>query len=102
MEPTLYTICAVAGGVLVLLQVLLQALGMFGEVDMDADAGDVDGVDVDGSHGLALAKQRLRSYYRLHSTPTLAGILDLQRQPQFGHYHTGRGRRSDAQGYCDR
>ena len=58
MEETIYTICAVAGGVLVLLQVILQALGMFAETDFDGGGADVDvdahvdGVDADtDGHG---------------------------------------------------
>ena len=58
MEQTIYTICAVAGSVLVLLQVVLQALGMFAETDFDAHGADMDGgadasgVDVDSdAHG---------------------------------------------------
>ena len=50
MEQTIYTICAVAGGVLVVLQVVLQALGMFAETDFDAHAADVDmDGDIDAS-----------------------------------------------------
>jgi hypothetical protein len=44
MEHTIYLVCAIAGCTLVGLQVLLQVLGIFG--DLDADAGDAD-VDVD-------------------------------------------------------
>jgi hypothetical protein len=52
VEETIYTICAVAGGVLVLLQVVLQSLGMSAEADFDAGGGDVDmdaHTDVDGA-----------------------------------------------------
>jgi len=52
VEETIYTICAVAGGVLVLLQVILQALGMFAETDFDAGGADTDfdvDTDVDGA-----------------------------------------------------
>jgi len=42
VEETIYTICAVAGGILVLLQVVLQSLGMFAETDFDAGGADVD------------------------------------------------------------
>ena len=52
MEETIYTVCAVAGGILVLLQVVLQSLGMFAETDFDAGGADVDmdvHTDVDGA-----------------------------------------------------
>jgi len=48
VEETIYTVCAVAGGVLVLLQVILQALGMFAETDFDGGGADADvHIDVD-------------------------------------------------------
>jgi len=52
VEQTIYTICAVGGGVLVLLQVVLQAFGMFAETDLDAHGTDVDGdLDAGGIDG---------------------------------------------------
>ena len=52
-EYTVYLICAVAGCALVGIQVVLQLLGIFGDVDVDSTDLDVDvDVDVDGDHGL--------------------------------------------------
>jgi hypothetical protein len=48
----LYKYCAIIGCTLVGIQVVLQALGVFGDTDMDAHGADLDGghVDIDG-HG---------------------------------------------------
>ncbi|MDH3591364.1 MAG: hypothetical protein OER88_05770 [Planctomycetota bacterium] len=56
MEESVYTYCAWAGGVLIVLQVVLQVFGIFdgSDVDLDLDADvdvDVDGIDGADGHG---------------------------------------------------
>jgi membrane protein implicated in regulation of membrane protease activity len=46
MEHTIYLICAIVGCTIVVLQIVLQAFGLFGEAEVDAGDMDVD-VDVD-------------------------------------------------------
>lgn len=89
METNIYTICAVAGSVLVALQVVLQALGLFGETDMDVHDVDTDAhVHVDGEpHGHGNMFFGILSFKALCAFAAifgLVGLIMLERSELFG------------------
>ncbi|MHC4939269.1 MAG: NfeD family protein [Planctomycetota bacterium] len=91
MEANIYTICAVAGGSLVVLQVLLQAFGLFAETDMDVHDVDTDAhVDAhtDGEpHGHGNVFFGVLSFKALCAFAAifgLVGLIMLERSDVFG------------------
>jgi hypothetical protein len=87
VETNIYTICAVAGSVLVALQVVLQALGLFGETDMDVHEVDTD-AHVDGEpHGHGNMFFGVLSFKALCAFAAifgLVGLIMLERSDVFG------------------
>jgi hypothetical protein len=91
VETTIYTVCAVGGGVLVVAQVVLQALGLFGETDLDAHDVDVDGdfdAHADGEpHGHGNLFFGILSFKALCAFAAifgLVGLIMLERSGSFG------------------
>jgi len=91
VESTIYTVCAVGGGVLVVAQVVLQAMGLFGETDLDTH--DVDG-DLDGDahadgepHGHGNLFFGILSFKALCAFAAIFGLVGLimtERSASFG------------------
>jgi len=82
VEETVYTACAAAGATLVLLQVILQSLGLFGEVDIDMDGhadGDMGGGDSEGgdSEGHGNVFFGILSFKALCAFSALFGLVGL-------------------------
>ncbi|MEM8883963.1 MAG: NfeD family protein [Planctomycetota bacterium] len=82
MEANLYTICAVGGGVLVLVQVVLQTLGLFGEADIDMDGPELDTDGDPVGHGNVffgvLSFKALCAFAAIFG---LVGLIMMERSP---------------------
>ena len=81
MEETLYTVCAAAGGTLVLVQVVLQTLGLFGEVDIDTDTDDFD---ADGHGNVLFGMLSFKALCAFAAIFGLVGLIMLNQDTSFG------------------
>jgi hypothetical protein len=86
VEETIYTVCAVAGSVLVLAQVVLQAFGVFAETDVDlhdADAHEVGG-EPEGHGNLFFGILSFKALCAFAAIFGLTGLIMLTRSGNFG------------------
>jgi membrane protein implicated in regulation of membrane protease activity len=86
VEETIYTVCAVAGGVLVVVQVVLQAFGVFAETDVDLhDADFDDSVGEPEGHGnLFFGILSFKALCAFAAIFGLTGLIMLTRSGSFG------------------
>ena len=80
MEYNVYLICAIVGCTLVVLQVVLQVLGFFGDMDMDAGDTDVDadgGLDADAHEGHGNVFFGILSFKALCAFAGIFGLVGL-------------------------
>ena len=87
MEETVYTVCAAAGATLVLLQVILQSLGLFGELDVDMDGdvdGDMDGGDAEGHGNVLFGVLSFKALCAFSALFGLVGLIMLEQTELIG------------------
>ena len=82
MLHSLYLICAIVGGLIMVIQFLMMILGFgdFNDVDapdVDLDGGDVDSGDADVGSGSAISLARFLSFRVIVAASAFFGVLGL-------------------------